>query len=308
MTSCDESISPEPIDLDEESISTYVFTSDEGEKFEVWNASENEITQLTFEEDKDSWWPRVNHQSSRILFYESTKSRTVNDYSSAALQTMNLDGTEKKELITLSQNNQFIQQGLASWSYNGNTIIFSGLESDQETWQIYELNLNSNDINRVSTNLSKNYLDPIYNVDDESVFCVTTNDNVGIDANNDIFEIELSTGEETQITTNSTNDHHPAISPNGGTLLFESLVDEDYLGIGKWEIRSFDLASGTETPLISDDNIRLFPHFSSDGNTVYFTQLQLENASLGIGSYRIDDKEFVPLQSNGNNAMNVYPY
>lgn len=308
MVSCDESISPQPVEPNQDSTSDYLFTSDEGEKFEVWNATNNELTQLTFEQDKDAWWPQVNKQSSKILFYESNKSRTVNDYSSATLHTMNLDGTEKTELLALSQNNQFVQQGLASWSHSGNTIIFSALESDQQYWQIYELDLSSNAVKRISTNLTKNYLDPIYGIDDASIYCVTTNDDASVDAKNDVFEIDLTTGDEIQITKNSTQDHHPCISPNGQTILFESLTDEEYLGIGKWEIRSYDLNSGTETALISDDNIRLFPHFSSDGNRVYFTQLILENASLGIGAYKIDEQELQTLNSNGNNAMNVYPY
>jgi Tol biopolymer transport system component len=306
LNSCDESIDPSPIVSDVSS--SYVFTSDEGEKFEVWKSIDNELTQLTFKEDKDSWWPQVNKQGSSILFYESNQSRTVNDYTSAALQLMNLDGSNKKELISLGSANQFVQQGLASWSYSGNFIVFSALEVGQEYWQLYELNLNSSELRRISTNYSKNYLDPIYNIDDSRIYCVTNSDSSSADEKNDVFELELETGAETRITSNNTRDHHPCLSPDGRKLLFESLVDEDYLGIGKWEIRSYDFVSKTESRLIEDENIRLFPHFSSDGNTVYFTELLLETASLGIGAYKIDSQELESLQSNGNNAMNVSPF
>jgi Tol biopolymer transport system component len=309
LISCDETIPetdpiPEPIDAS----SNYIFTSDEGGKYEVWKFEDKQLIAVTSNSNKDSWWPKMSPDKSTILFYESNLSRNVNDYTSATLFIMNADGTNKKELIRLGDGNNFKEQGLANWSKKGDKIVFAALEDSLDKWQIYEYEMSTNQITRISKNDSKNYLDPIYSRDNESVFCITTPIET-IDQNlTEVFEILIENGEEIRITDNSTRDHHPCLSPDGSVLIFESLVDESYLSIGKWDIKQFDLSSNRESSVISEDGIRLFPQFSEDGNMIYFTELKIETASLAIGVFEIDSKKISSIEAIGNNALNVSPY
>lgn len=309
ITSCDETTpNTEPNSEPADQILNYVFTSDEGGNYNVWKFENKQLLAITSNENKDSWWPKVSPDKSLILFYESNLSRNVNDYASATLYIMNADGTNKKELIRLQQDNNFSQQGLANWNHSGEKIVFAALEDTLDNWQIYELTLSTNQITRVSKNDSKNYLDPIYSADDKSVFCITTPTET-IDPNSsEVFEILIENGDETRLTDNETRDHHPCLSPDGSVLIFESLVDESYLSIGKWDINQFNLSTNVESSVISEDGIRLFPQFSADGNLIYFTELKIETASLGIGVYEVDSKKMLSIESIGNNALNVSPY
>lgn len=309
MTSCDEptpNSEPEPNPMD--ATSNYIFTSDEGGKYEIWKFENKELTAITSNSNKDSWWPRMSPDKSLITFYESNLSRNVNDYTSATLHIMNADGTNKKELIELGSENNFIEQGLANWSHNGDKIVFAALEDSLENWQIYEYEFSTGQINRISKSNSKNYLDPIYSLDDASIYCITTPFETMDQNLSEVFEILIENGEEIRLTDNNTRDHHPCLSPDGSNLIFESLVDEAYLSIGKWDIRQYNLTNNTETSIISEEGIRLFPQYSEDGNLIYFTELKIETASLGIGAYEIDSKTFLSLESIGNNALNVSPY
>jgi TolB protein len=308
-TSCDEltpSTEPDPEPMD--ASLNYIFTSDEGGKYEVWKFENKQLTAITSNSNKDCWWPKMSPDKSFIAFYESNLSRNVNDYTSATLHIMNADGTNKKELIVLGSENNFIEQGLANWSYKGDKIVFAALEDSLENWQIYEYKLSTGQITRISKSNSKNYLDPIYSLDDASVYCITTPVET-LDQNlSEVFEILIENGEEIRLTDNNTRDHHPCLSPDGSNLIFESLVDEAYLSIGKWDIRQYNLTNNTETSIISEDGIRLFPQYSEDGNLIYFTELKIETAFLGIGAYEIDSKTFLSLELIGNNALNVSPY
>lgn len=288
--------------------SEYVFTSDENGKYEIWIHHQDSLKLLISSENKDCWWPKVNPDKRLILYYESNQSRNVNDYQSATLMLMNLIDSNKRELIVLGQDNQFAQQGLANWANQSEKIIFSAQDLNLKTWQIYQLDLIDNLITKISKDNSRNYLDPIYSLDDKLIYCVSSPDSGSNDSLSEIYRLDIISGEETRLTFNNRRDHHPNLNTDGSKLVYESLTDPDYLTIGKWDIMELDLSSNEEKLLFEDAGIRFFPEYSSDGSILFFTELRIETATLTIGGLFIETNQILMLESNGVNAMNVSPF
>ncbi len=58
--------------------------------------------------------------------------------------------------------------------------------------------------------------------------------------------------------------HHPRFDPDGGTIVFQKLVD------GQWDLWTFDVASGVQSQLTSTPYDEREPDFSADGSSVVF--------------------------------------
>ncbi|KXK13849.1 MAG: WD40 domain-containing protein [Chloroflexi bacterium OLB15] len=80
----------------------------------------------------------------------------------------------------------------------------------------------------------------------------------------DIFLVDLATGVETQLTSNTANDIYPSWSPDGTKIAFQS--DRD----GFWQIYEIVVATGVETRLSDGTADDHDPLYSTDGTKIAF--------------------------------------
>jgi len=294
---------------DEQSLNRgYVYTCDKSGSFEIWKFEAEELTQLTDEAQNDLWWPRYSNATDQIIYYRSKSNRDVNDFVDAELWVMNADGNDAKLLIGKGENG-WDKQGLADWSHDGEQLIMAAVDPAIGTWQLFLMDVNTTDVTRLTQRDDANYFDPVFDIDDQYIYCVSTPDGYDqSESNHEIFRIAIADGFEERLTYNDRSDHHPYPSPDGSKLVFETLSDPDYLSIGKWSIHELDLASSKEEVVIEDDNINLFPRYSVEGDKIYYNTLSIESFGMKIARYDITSGEMSMLVDDYYNAMNVDPF
>lgn len=295
-------------DLDSPINRGFVYTCNKTGSFEVWKQEGGEHLQITESSTYDAWWPRYCSATDRILYYRSSAGRDINDYEHAELWVMDGDGSNKSLLIK-AKDNDWDKQGLADWSPDGSKIVMAAVDSSIGTWQLYLTDANGTNLERVSTRDDVHYLDPVFSPDGESIYFITCPEgSENTDKNFEVYHLELSMGVEERLTFNDYADHHPHPSPDGKHIAYESLIDPNYLAIGKWVIHTLELESSTETILIDDDNINLFPRYAVEGDRVLYSTLSIEHFGMKIASFDLNTGERIMLVDDYYNALNVDPF
>ena len=110
------------------------------------------------------------------------------------------------------------------------------------------------------------------------------------------------------MTNNNVSDHHPAVSPDGQHLLYETLADPSYLSIGKWSLIELNLSNFTEETILDDDQINLFPKYDDLGENIYYTRLNVESFLMSGARLNRDDKSSALIVPTDRNSFNVDPY
>jgi len=299
-----------PDDPEEQEVNYHFFyTSDESGKLEVWKLEGSVRTQLTSSADYDNWWSRVSPGRQTVLFYRSTAGRDLNDFSSASLWSMNIDGGNQKELIANGANN-WEMQGFASWSHNGELIVMIATDKTSGYQHIYTCDPDGKNIEVISPDDSADYYEPVFAMGDGSVFC--TRIPLGEDPEKsdfEIYEIDLNTGEETRLTFNDYQDHSPSVSPDGGKLAYTSNVDPNYLGtLGKWVLKELDLQSLKERTILEDDNLNILPVYALDGESIFFTRANILNSTTSVCRLQLNDGSVSRLLDKNFSSLNVDPF
>lgn len=283
----------------------FIYTSNASGSFEIWQAIGETHTQLTNDGDADKWWPRYSAESNKILFYSSDLSRDINDYSKASLWVMNTDGSEARELIPLGAFDWKLQ-GMAEWSFDGNKIVMCAVDPEIGTWQIYITDADGTMPKRISTRDEVDYLDPIFDHEAQQLYCITTPEGAELtDRNYEVFRIDIETGMEERLTNNDRRDNHPHLSPDGKTIVYESLVDPNYLSIGKWALMSLDLSTAAEKELLNDNHINLFPRFSVSGSDLYYTRMNIETVMMSVARLHMADSSTELIVDDAFQSLNA---
>ena len=97
------------------------------------------------------------------------------------------------------------------------------------------------------------------------------------DNNNDLWLLEMGTGQQRLVSTNREGVGDVAWSPDSGWLTYVQVAMNTYARLWLYEV-----ATGTRTPLTSDRVNSVSPAFSPDGEWVYF--LSDRNLSTSVGS------------------------
>ncbi len=286
-----------------------VYASDQGGKFDIWRRHEETESRITIL-DGESWWPRISEDKTKLLYYHSEiQVVDVNDYSSAGLWVMDTDGENRKEIIPANANG-WEQHGFANWSPDGNRIVMCAIDPEIGNWQLYTTDAAGNDIVRVSRDSEASYFDPVFSPDGLSIACIRQP--AGFEDTDvtryEVYLIDIETGVETRITTNNHRDHHPDFSSDGSKIVFESLTEADYLGIGKWSLMEVDVASKEQSVLLQDENINIFPRYTKDDQAIYYNQVDLTSFNLRIARLSLETGTFSYLTEPDFNAMNVDPF
>jgi len=297
----------EAFDVYDHPTTQFVYCSDRSGRFQIWKHVDGDLTQLTFETAKNCWWPNVSTLGDKILYYQ-TDGEPLDGLVDSELWVMNIDGTSNQRLLRASTSDISLH-GMASWSPDGDKIIFSGLNTDTKTWQLYEIDVASEEVWPLALRESANYYDPVYAPDGESVFCSVTPESADLGAENlELFEIDLLSNQEIRLTFNHSADHHPCVSPDGNSIIYESLLDSNYLSIGKWSIMHLDLSTATVTELIHDEYINLFPKFSWNGEFVIFNRLDIQTFEMNISQFSMLDAKIETIDSDTFTSVNPVPF
>lgn len=286
----------------------FVYASNAGSTFDIWMSKGSETTQLTHTSDAACWWPRISADKTKILYYMSDGTREINDFSTADLMVMDADGSNQEVLIA-SGANGWEQQGLANWSPDGRSIVLAAVDSVLGTWQIYTVDDKGQAPTRISPRANANYLDPIFDPSGNSIICATIPQGLDeLDENIEIVRLNIGDSTEVRLTFNSQRDHHPTVSPDGSSIVFESLVDPDYLSIGKWALRKINLATGDESELLNNEHINLFPRYSRSGSYVLYTRLNVESFEMTIGKIDLRTNDRMLILNEDAHSLNPDPF
>jgi TolB protein len=94
------------------------------------------------------------------------------------------------------------------------------------------------------------------------------------DGNGEIYLLDTSSGQLTNLTRNPADDRAPAWSPNGRAIAFESHRD------GNWEIYVLDLTDGSVTSLTDEMAYDGAPAWSPDGSQIAFESYRDGNLEI----------------------------
>lgn len=286
----------------------FVFTSDQDGKIEVWQSVNNELSKLTDDLESDSWWPRISFDRTRILFNRSPSARGFNDFENCAIWIKNLQTTQEWKLID-PQEQGWKMVGSANWSPNGKQIVMPALDSTLNRWQIFTVSDTGGAPIRISIRDDVDYLDPVFDHSGDFIYCsILPDGEPSVSDNFEIFKIDITNGEETRLTNNTSRDHHPCPSPDGSKLTFESLTDQHYLQIGKWSIVELDLNSMAQSILVEDEHLNLYPRYSGDGKYVFYIKLDIGDFTTNAYNINLVNDEEVKVSDSTFNVMSIDPF
>lgn len=301
-----------PLDIDQEEVDpgigvSFYYASDETGKFEIWHAQSGQQEQVTESDGTESWWPRTSPDKSKMLFYRSNVGGGVHDYATASLWIKDLSTGAESTLFEFGANN-WKYQGLANWSADGQWITLAAADETLGKWQLYRCDAEGEQLERLSLRDSFDYLDPVFSADGKSIYCVSVPDEEGPDSENfEIFRLDLETREETRLTFNDTRDHHPDLNPEGNKLVYETMVDPDYLSIGKWALMELNLDTKEEVLLLEDNHLNFYPRYAADGQSIFYVRLNVVQFNMSVFKMDFSDGSTSRLISNDFNSLNVDP-
>lgn len=296
----------EPQELSDET--NYVYCSDQSGSAQIWISRTSGNSQLTQSPHMQSIWPRISPDGASVLFYEVDFDQDVLDPNLASLCRLNISDGEKTILIG---HDKFEWQvhGSANWSHDGNSIVMTAVSDSMTTSQIYISDANGENPRRISKRDNADYFDPIFSRDDNYIFCsVVPESTNSIESNTEIFRIDIESGEEKRITYNSTEDYHPCVNSEENILVFESLVDPNYLGMGLWQLNKVYLSDSAETPLLHSKNLSFLPRFKDGSDDIYFVSLDIENLTTSIHITDTKGRALEPLVTDDFNCIGVDPF
>lgn len=181
---------------------------------------------------------------------------------------------DERSIINLSRGTGTTSSITPATSPNGEYIAFS---TDRDgNWEIYVINVDGSNMQRVTWNTSAIERDPVWSPDGKAVIYETTRH-----GNWDLYQMDVATGEETRLTTTPANESAADFSPDGSKLLYISDVDEIP------QIYELDLTSGRSTLLSDSIGEDTEPTYSPDGQQILFTSVR-DEGKLGLYTMNSD--------------------
>jgi len=174
----------------------------------IFDLSKNE-NELFFQSDYDKWGAQISPDGNQVIFVSNQ-----NPY--AHLQLINTDDKKVLDLF----HNSISNQSSPKWSKDSETIYFI---DDENGFNIYK--------GSIKTSLKEKITN--FNLDDRPDIDFSNNTivfrrlfkNSSFFDGNEIFMIDLSTNEETQLTDDEIGQDWPIFSPDGKFLLMTYKID-----------------------------------------------------------------------------------
>ncbi|MEM4325815.1 MAG: hypothetical protein QXU40_00755, partial [Candidatus Pacearchaeota archaeon] len=181
-----------------------------------------DLRRLTYNSDlryNDDLRPNVSPDGQEILFISN---RSSSQYNNNRIFLMNFDGTNQRELIL---GNRFNPYDYASWSYDGQKIVYSTQALGDEDYSIYIANKDgSNRRGVVSYAALNNYaaFNPHISPDGSKIVFEAPNIEEYSPLNQEIYIINVDGTGLRNLTNDPAIDANPWWSPDGSQIVFVS--------------------------------------------------------------------------------------
>ncbi|MCA0458666.1 MAG: serine/threonine-protein kinase [Chloroflexi bacterium] len=119
------------------------------------------------------------------------------------------------------------------------------------------------------------------------------------DGNYEVYKIDLASGAETQLTTDSDVDDYPAVSPDGTMIAFQSDRDGDF------DIYLMDMDGGNVRKLTDNNVLDNVPGWTPDGEQVIFSSDTRNDGTFDVYAINPDGSGLTQIFSN--NQRNSHP-
>ena len=200
--------------------------------------------------DQNDLMPSVSPDGLEVLF---TSRRSGN----FRLHVMNLDGSDQR---VLSSGPGTQMQG--SWSPDGQSIAYVQRDAGESAYAVMGADGSAP---RLLAEAPRSWPIPSWSVDGRSIL-VHANGPFGSD---DIWRIDVESGEAELVLGSEASERHPVSSPDGSQVLFISRRDG-----ADFEIYVAPLAGGSWTQLTENEEDDYNPSWSPDGTRVLFQGLR----------------------------------
>ncbi|GAB5538572.1 MAG: hypothetical protein Salg2KO_06750 [Salibacteraceae bacterium] len=275
---------------------------------QVWLNRPSGSKRITFSAEFQHIWPRVSPDKEKLLYYRISNSDDVQDPSSASLWVYDITDGSALEILPENANDWRLHFG-ANWSPGGKQIVMSAVEDSSFTSQIFVCNADGSEPRKISRRMNYDYRDPVFHPDGMHIYCsVVPIDHEPGHINSEIHKLSIEYGSEERLTFNKIADYHPDVNSEGDHLVYESLTDPEYLGIGAWQLHMLNLSTLEETPLHPSEDLYFLPRFKSGTDEIYFVGLDIENLTTSIYRTDMGGAEPEPLLNGDDNTIAVDPF
>ena len=138
--------------------------------------------------------------------------------------TSNQDGTDRKVLTKLPRRHYS-----PSWSSDGRRIVVAEFDPDDEQFSLALLDASGEGYERVASGTSR-IATPTWSASGDQIAFIRETD-----SNNDLWVLDLESGEQTQLTFHPDLDTQPSFAPDGEQIVFVSRRDG---ALRLWTVRS----------------------------------------------------------------------
>ncbi len=187
-----------------------------------------------------------------------------------------------------------------SISPNYEYIVFTSNRATElgqpENWEIFVASTSgdASSVQRVTYNDYAMDTDPVWGPNNFVVYETTRNGNW------DLYMVDMSTGQEYQLTDSRADDINPFWSPDGSKLVFQS--DRDGNG---WQIYELDLLSRSLKRLSDGARIDVDPQYANDGTRIIFRTYNADSDNSIIAIMNADGTNARAITTPGENATNA---
>lgn len=255
----------------------YLFSSNTSGVYQIYLSDDETVTQITTGDEFDSWAPRMAPDGSRLVFSRSPVidrpivGSAPDNYRSASIWSIQLDGSGERELIAAST---FKELGPMNWSPDGQSVTFAAVDPQGNQFQIFSADTTQFRPKKLTSRAGL-FLDPAFGPDGSEISYVAfPEDYLGSDTSRlEVFRMQLDELNEERLTFDSFEDGNPSWSPDGRQIAFDTITDENYLFQGKGALRSVSVDDRSIDTVLADGKVNRVPRWSPDGSILFFQQL-----------------------------------